>query len=237
MQERTSVPPVHPDECMSTAPPNAPSSPVRWIDGQAIGVLLRLAFSGPPCVPARLADSAGFRRAAAKKRASACGYEDAGRYSTQNSRSASRIAWIMAYYQDIFSIAIHQNAQPEPPNTHSRFFWQQVGSTPLRCRFARLFVCRRARQSCLLSQAPCASTPLFPLQVAKRFRTPRPLSTLRVRSCGSSFRTTAFERPLAAQMSFPVNEENERMSIAARERTSVPCSPVRLALNGLRPLH
>ena len=108
-------PPVHPDECMSTAPPNAPSSPVRWIDGQAIEVLLRLAFSGPPCVPARLADSAGFRRAAAKKRASACGYEDAGRYSTQNSRSASRIAWIMAYYQDIFSIAIHQNAQPEPP--------------------------------------------------------------------------------------------------------------------------
>ena len=137
MQERTSVPPVHPDECMSTAPPNAPSSPVRWIDGQAIGVLLRLAFSGPPCVPARLADSAGFRRAAAKKRASACGCGDAGRYSTQNSCSASRIAWIMAYYQDTFSIIIRQNAQPGAPNTHSRDYWQQVGSTPSKRRCAR----------------------------------------------------------------------------------------------------
>ena len=153
-------------------------------------------------LPHAARDPAGFRRVAAKKRASVCGCEDAARYSTQNSRPASRIAWIMACYQDSFSIAIHQNAQTEPPNTHSRIIWQQSELTPLRCTFARLFACRRARQSCLLSQAPRANTPLFPLQGAKRSRTPRPLSTLRVRSCGSSFQTTAFERPLAAQMSF-----------------------------------
>ena len=60
-----------------------------------------------------------------------------------------------SYYQDIFAIVSHLNALRNPPNTHSRNFWQQAELTPpeRRCAreiprahllFVRLFASRQA---------------------------------------------------------------------------------------------
>ena len=56
-----------------------------------------------------------------------------GRKRFQRAESCS----FMLYYQDIFAIAKHSNAQPGALNTHSRDYWQQVGSTPSKRRCAR----------------------------------------------------------------------------------------------------